>query len=99
MEFKFIMGLRGKRIYMDLVLIALLSKDWMLNLGDVLPTITISYLCLSAKKNSYYLGVKKCAASMPNATFILPPNLRHLKTFYRRDLIIPHIEKFLAGVS
>jgi pimeloyl-ACP methyl ester carboxylesterase len=77
-------------------LIALVSKDWMLSLENVLPTITLPCLLFVGEADRYYLGAKRCADSMPNATFVSFPNLRHIETLYRSDLVIPHIKKFLA---
>jgi len=79
-------------------LIALVSKDWMLSLEDALPTITMPCLLFVGEADPYYPGVKKCADSMPNATFVSFPNLGHIETLYRSDLVIPYIKKFLAGV-
>ena len=80
-------------------LIALVSKDWMLSLEDILPTITLPCLLFVGEADPFYPGVKKCAGNMPNATFISFPNLRHIETLYRSDLVIPYIKKFLAGVN
>jgi pimeloyl-ACP methyl ester carboxylesterase len=79
-------------------LIALLSKDWMLDLGYVLPKVTLPSLLLVGEADPYYLGAKKCVANMPSATFVSFPNLKHLETFYRSDLVIPYIKKFLSEV-
>lgn len=80
-------------------LIALVSKDWMLSLEDVLPAITLPCLLFVGEADRFYPGVKKCADSMPNATFVSFPNLGHIETSYRSDLVIPYIKKFLAGVN
>ena len=77
-------------------LVALVSRDWMLSLENVLPTITLPCLLFVGEADRYYLGVKRCADSMPNATFVSFPNLRHIETLYRSDLVIPRVKKFLA---
>ena len=77
-------------------LIALVSKDWMLSLEDVLPTITLPCFLFVGEADPFYPGVKKCATSIPNATFVSFPNLLHVETLYRSDLVIPYIKKFLA---
>ena len=79
-------------------LTALVSKDWMLSLEDVLPTINLPCLLFVGEGDPFYQGVMKCATSMPNATFISFPNLLHVETLYRSDLVIPHIKKFLTTV-
>ena len=79
-------------------LIALSSKDFPLSLEDVLPTITLPCLLFVGEADAFHLGVKKCATCMPNVTFISFPNLLHVETLYRSDLVIPYIKKFLARV-
>jgi len=79
-------------------LIALVSKDWMLSLEGVLPTMTMPCLLFAGEADLYYPGAKRCADSMPNATFVSFPNLGHMDTLFRSDLVIPYIKKFLAGV-
>jgi len=79
-------------------LIALVSKDWMLSLEGVLPTMTMPCLLFAGEDDLYYPGVKRCADSMPNATFVSFPNLGHMDTLFRSDLVIPYVKKFLAGV-
>ena len=80
-------------------LIALVSKDWLLSLEDVLPTITMPCLLFVGEADRFYPDVKKCADSMLNATFVSFPNLGHIETLYRSDLVIPYVKKFLAGVN
>jgi len=74
------------------------SKDWLRSLEDFLPTINLPCLLFVGEADPFCPGVKKCATSMPNATFISFPNLLHVETLYRSDLVIPHIKKFLATV-
>jgi pimeloyl-ACP methyl ester carboxylesterase len=74
------------------------SEDWANSLEDVLPAITLPCLLFVGEADPFYQGVKKCANSMPNATFVPFPNLLHVETLYRSDLVIPYIKKFLAGV-
>ena len=35
---------------------------------------------------------------MPNVTFVSLPGLKHAETFFRSDLVLPHVMKFLASV-
>lgn len=79
-------------------LIALVSKDWMFNFEAIIPTITLPCLLIAGETDPNYSGVKKCAANMPNAIFISFPNLGHIDTLFRSDLVIPHIKKFLAKI-
>lgn len=75
------------------------SEDWLNSLDDVLPTITLPCLLFVGEADPFYPGVKKCATSMPNAAFVSFPNLLHVETLYRSDLVIPHVKKFLAGTN
>ena len=69
-----------------------------ISLEDVLPTITLPCLLFVGEADAFHLGVKKCATCMPNVTFISFPNLLHVETLYRSDLVIPYIKKFLARI-
>jgi len=72
------------------------SEDWLNSLEDVLPTITLPCLLFVGEADPFYPGVKRCVSSMPHATFVSFPDLLHVETLYRSDLVIPHIKKFLT---
>jgi pimeloyl-ACP methyl ester carboxylesterase len=79
-------------------LIALASKDWGHGLDDVLPTMTMPVLLFDGEADAFYSGVKECAKSIPKATFISFPRLNHEDIIIRKDLVLPHIIKFLKKV-
>jgi pimeloyl-ACP methyl ester carboxylesterase len=93
--------MRTKWIANDLeALIALVStEDWMLDLGNILPTIRIPCLIFAGEADTAYSGAKKCAESIPNAIFVSFPNLGHIETRYRSDLVLPHVVEFLESVE
>lgn len=80
-------------------LIALLSNDWTRGLEKTLPTINVPCLVFAGEADYTYLGAKKCADSLPDATFVSFPSLGHIETRYRSDLVLPHIIRFLGRVG
>jgi pimeloyl-ACP methyl ester carboxylesterase len=74
------------------------SEDWLNSVEDILPTITLPCLLFVGEADPFFPGVKKCVTSMPHATFVSFPDLLHVETLYRSDLVIPHIKRFLATV-
>jgi pimeloyl-ACP methyl ester carboxylesterase len=82
-------------------LIALLSADdWGgLDFEDILPTVMVPCLLFVGESADEYPRTKECVKSMPNATFVSFPGLNHVAAFYRTDLVLPHIIKFLAEVG
>lgn len=80
-------------------LIALVSRDWPYGFDDVLPTMTMPVLLFVGEVDSFYSGARECAKSIPNATCISFPGLDHTQTFIRKDLVLPHVTKFLEKVT
>ena len=68
--------------------------------GDetVLPTMTMPCLLFAGEADSRYAGVKECITHMPNVTFVSVPDLGHLDTFFRSDLVLPDIKRFLHRI-
>jgi pimeloyl-ACP methyl ester carboxylesterase len=79
-------------------LIALASKDWGHGFDDVLPTMTMPVLLFVGETDSFYPGVKECAKSIPNATYISFPGIDHAELEFRKDLVLPYITDFLKKV-
>jgi pimeloyl-ACP methyl ester carboxylesterase len=63
-----------------------------------LPAMTLPCLVFAGTDDSQYLGAKRAAEGMPNATFVSLPDLDHLTALCRVDLVMPHILRFLAEV-
>jgi pimeloyl-ACP methyl ester carboxylesterase len=78
--------------------IALVSRDWGRGFDDVLPTMTMPVLLFVGETDSFYPGVRECAKSIPNATFISFPSLGHAELEVRKDLVLPYIIDFLKKV-
>jgi hypothetical protein len=68
-------------------------------LEDVLPTMRMPCLLFVGEADGAYAGVKECVQHMPNVTFVSLPDLKHSETFFRSDLVLPHVLKFLASAS
>jgi pimeloyl-ACP methyl ester carboxylesterase len=54
----------------------------------VLPTMTMPCILFAGE----------CVRHMPNVTAFFLPGLTHAETFFRSDLVLPHITQFLATV-
>jgi pimeloyl-ACP methyl ester carboxylesterase len=88
-----------KRNDLEALIALVSSRDRRLGLEEVLPTMTMPCLLFAGEADSVYSGARKCVESMPNATFISLPNLDHVETLYRSDLVLPHITKFLENAN
>lgn len=68
--------------------------------GDetVLPTMTMPCLLFAGEADSRYARVKECITHMPNVTFVSVPDLGHIDTFFRSDLVLPDIKRFLHRI-
>jgi pimeloyl-ACP methyl ester carboxylesterase len=69
------------------------------SLEAVLPTMTMPCLLIAGEKDWNYPGVTQCATQMPYVTFVSLPDLTHAETFFRSELVLPHVTKFLATVA
>jgi hypothetical protein len=56
-------------------------------------------LLFVGEADGVYAGVKECVQYMPNGTLVSLPDLNHSEAFFRSDLVLPHVRKFLARVS
>ena len=61
--------------------------------------MTMPCLLMAGEKDWNYPGVKQCVTQMPHGTFVSLPDLTHAETFFRGDLVLPHVTKFLATVT
>jgi pimeloyl-ACP methyl ester carboxylesterase len=66
--------------------------------AKVLPTMAMPCLLFAGEADGRYAGVKACVVHMPNVTFVSLPGLNHMEGFFRSDLVLPHVTKFLATV-
>ena len=66
--------------------------------AEVLPTMAMPCLVFAGEADGRYAGVKAGVVHMPNATLVSLPCLNHAEVFFRSDLVLPHVTKFLATV-
>lgn len=78
-------------------IVALMSaEDFTFNLEDVLPTMKMPCLVYAGENDTlYYSNARKCAGSMPDATFVSLRGLGHREARDRVDIVLPHVTKFL----
>jgi pimeloyl-ACP methyl ester carboxylesterase len=69
------------------------------NFAEVLSTMTQPCLLYTGEADRVYAGVQECVRHLPNATCFFLPGLTHAETFFRSDLVLPHLTQFLATVS
>ena len=73
----------------------LTGSQWGNELENVLHTMAMPCLVYFGEGDDKESGAKKWVESMPNATIVSIPRLGHVETFFRSDLVLPHITKFL----
>jgi pimeloyl-ACP methyl ester carboxylesterase len=66
---------------------------------DILPTIAVPCLLLAGDKDPIYPTAQAHALTIPSARFVTIAGLNHAETFFRGDLMVPHIKQFLSGVA
>ena len=66
-------------------------------LEDALPTITGPVLLYVGEADGAFPNVKSCAAQLPDSSVVSLPGLNHPETFYRSELVLPHVMPFLKA--
>jgi pimeloyl-ACP methyl ester carboxylesterase len=67
--------------------------------AEILPTMKMPCLLFAGEDDPVCAAIKECTAIVPNVTFFSLPGLGHPDTFFRSDLVLPHITQFLATVN
>jgi pimeloyl-ACP methyl ester carboxylesterase len=65
------------------------------SLEDVLPTMDMPCLLYVGEADGRFSRVQACVKQMPNVTFVSFPGLNHTDAFYRADVILAQVTKFL----
>jgi pimeloyl-ACP methyl ester carboxylesterase len=65
---------------------------------EVLPTLPMPCLLYAGEADGRYASARACVTHMPKATFFSLPGLKHAEGFFRSDLVLPHVTRFLATV-
>jgi pimeloyl-ACP methyl ester carboxylesterase len=64
----------------------------------VLTTMTMPCFLYAGEADASYARVKECVKHMPNVTACFLPGLNHTETFFRSNLVLPHVTRFLHAV-
>jgi hypothetical protein len=63
-----------------------------------LAMMTMPCFLYAGEADASYARIKECVKHMPNVTCCFLPGLNHTETFFRRDLVVPHVTRFLHAV-
>ena len=69
------------------------------SLEEVLPTMTLPCLLYIGEADRGFSKAKACIKRLPNVTFVSLPGFNHSEAFYRADVVLPHITKFLQAAE
>lgn len=68
------------------------------SIADVLATMSVPRLLFCGEADPRLPPVKECSEMLPDGTFALLPGCNHATAWARADLVLPHVESFLAAV-
>jgi pimeloyl-ACP methyl ester carboxylesterase len=82
-------------------LIACQQGLWLNTKGffDVLGTIAVPTLLYAGTADPIHDPARQAASGIPGAQFVSLPGLSHPAALYRSDLVLPHVEPFLAKAT
>lgn len=95
----------GRNVFLNLDLGALIAySSYFENIGfaDYLPTLTTACFLYAGEMDDDHASARECAKVVRNASFVSLPGFNHYWAFnstLARDLIIPHVLKFLDSLS
>lgn len=69
------------------------------NLEADLSSMNLPALVYCGDQDPPHAGAKRATELMPNATFVSLPGLTHLPAFFGADVVLPHVQAFLQGVT
>jgi len=67
------------------------------SLQEVLPTMAMPGFLYRGELDGSFADSQRCAKEIPHAMFISCPQLNHPETFYRSDIVLPRVMKFLQS--
>jgi len=82
----------------DLMALLALSQD-RTDFSDVLPTMVMPCLLFVGEDDPRLNGVRECAQSIPDATFVSLPGCGHAAGLARHDLVLPDVTAFLNKLA
>ena len=89
----------SRRMRNDAEALVAASLDWGSMADEVLPRVTIPCLVYVGEADPIFAKVQEAAKHIPSATYFSIPRVDHLGAFYRSELVLPHVKKFLAEVD
>jgi pimeloyl-ACP methyl ester carboxylesterase len=67
-----------------------------IGMAEYLPALATPYLFYAGDQDTFtHSNVERYVDSMQDARFISLPGLNHETAFFRSDLVLPHVLKFL----
>jgi pimeloyl-ACP methyl ester carboxylesterase len=91
-------ALRARLRLNDLEALAAMTQDRP-SVADVLPKMAMPCLLFVGEADPRLARVRQCAAALGNATLFTLPGKDHVGGFAASDLVLPHVQAFLAKVS
>jgi pimeloyl-ACP methyl ester carboxylesterase len=82
---------------LDAVVALFSASHWRTSLEDALPNMTMPCLIFAGETDPLHAGAKKCAESIPNASFISLPGISHFAVLSQSQVLLPKITGFLAS--
>ena len=94
-------AVRARLVKNDVAALIALQTKGLQSAGfaEILPTMQMPCLLYTGEDDPVCAENKKCAAIMPNVTFFSLPGLGHADTFFRSDLVLPHVTQFLTSIN
>ena len=92
-------ALRERVLANDMAAMLACQEGWYLNtkgFTDVLPTIAVPTLLYGGSADPMHEPARQAASEIRGAQFVSLPGLSHIEALWRSDLVLPHVELFLA---
>ncbi len=89
---------RARRLRNDTEALLASAED-LPDVSDVLPSMTMPCLvCAGEKDEAVFEKARESVKHMPSATFVALPGLNHIESFFKSELVIPHVAAFLKEI-
>jgi len=82
---------------LDAIVALFSASHWRTSIEDALSNMTMPCLIFAGEADPLHAGAKKCAESMPYATFISLPDTGHFGVLSQSQVLLPQITRFLAN--
>lgn len=95
-------ALRERVLANDMAAMMACQQGWWLNtkgFTDVLRTIAVPALLYDGSADPMHDPARQAASEIPCAQFVSLPGLTHIQALWRSDLVLPHVEPFLAKAT